>query len=71
MLDLSFIAICVGRLVPEYAIRTNAQILQDEPYAIFVVLVVQAECTRAQSSNEVACEHACWLMGSAQRLLLM
>jgi hypothetical protein len=33
--------------VPEYAVRTDTEILQDEPDAEFVVLVMQTKRTRA------------------------
>jgi hypothetical protein len=57
--------------LPKDAVCADTEILQDEPDPEFLVLVMQAEGTGTQCTDEIAREHACGLMGSVQRLLLV
>ena len=57
--------------LPKYTVCTDTKILQDEPDTEFVVLIMQAKRTRAECSYEITGEHARWLMGSIQCLLLV
>lgn len=36
-----------GARVPKYAVCADTKVLQDKPNAEFVVLIMQAKCTRA------------------------
>jgi hypothetical protein len=57
--------------LPEYAIGADTEVLKDKPDTKFVILVMQSESARTQRPDQVASEHASWLVGRTQRLLLV
>jgi hypothetical protein len=58
-------------IVPEDTVGPNTEILQDEPYPEFVILVMQSESTRTQRPNQVSGKHTGRLRRSVQGLLLV
>lgn len=50
--------------IPKCTLGPDAQILQNKPYASLRVAIRQFEGTNTQTSDEVAGEHASWLLTS-------
>lgn len=60
---------------PKVSFSTNTQILQDKPDTWFSLCVVEAECTRSQTANQVPCKHPLRLTShhchSSKRILIL
>lgn len=60
---------------PKVSFSTNTQILQDKPDTWFSLRVVEAECTRSQTANQVPCKHPLRLTShhchSSKRILIL